>query len=88
MKLKHDWHMYTSHGPIENDGDLTSHLVVGTLSRLSDMAERKIHLGIWDCVWIFPPGSDSSPDATHPDNPYWVGESGWGGYMSWIHLDE
>jgi len=88
MILSDKWHMCVSRGPIENDGDLSNKTIIGTEHRLREMAGQKIVRGIWDCVWIFPPGSDSSPDATHPDNPYWVGESGWGGYMSWIHLDE
>jgi len=89
VKLKHKWHMYVSHGSIENDGDLTNQTIIGAEHGLLDMAARKLHLGIWDCVWIFPPGSDSSLNAIHPDNPYVVGELGMDDrYISWIHLDE
>jgi len=86
--LSNNWHMCVSSGPIENDNDLGGHIIIGQEHRLMKMAERKLARGIWDTVWVFPPGSDSDLNAVHPGNLYWVGEVGDGGWISWIDLDE
>jgi hypothetical protein len=89
MVLTDDWHMCANSGPVVNDNDLVDHIVIGQEHRLMAMAERKLRLGVWDCVWIFPPGSNSDPGAAHPGNTYWVGELAMEpGYISWINLDE
>ena len=89
VKLQNDWHMCVSVGEIVDDHDLAGHIIVGTQHGLMKMADRKLARGVWDCVWVFPPGSDSHPEAPHPGNGYWVGEmSPDPNYVSWIDLDE
>ena len=91
VKLHHEWHMCVHNsGEVITNDDLMGIIIVGPNHGLKRMAERKLARGIWDCVFIFPPGSESDPNTPmlHPGNPYWVGEVGDGGYISWINLDE
>jgi len=55
----------------------------GSFDTLLSIANDKIDSEVWESAWIFPAGSDSSFDATHPGNPYWSGDS-----SGWHHLDE
>ena len=90
MTLSDDWHMCAhKSGEVITNDNLMGITIVGPNHWLKKMAERKLARGIWDCVWIFPPGSNSDPnECEHPGNPYWVGELCGGGYISWINLDE
>jgi hypothetical protein len=89
VKLHHEWHLRVAIGYGDDICDIERLTVLGTASDLVRLAERKIRAGVWDRVWLFGPGSDSSLDAEHPGNPYVAGDvSMEPDHIAWTHLDE
>jgi len=76
---------WSTHGlNSQHDCDVSDRNVkLGDFETLYRIANTMIDSGVWESVWIFTSGSDSSINATHPGNPYWSGDS-----EGWHWLDE